>query len=181
MSVGSVNGPSVPDGYSWLEVVPSAQEDEVMVGVDVVVLVVVVVVVVVLVVLVVLVGFASVVVVVGASDGVVAVVLAVPACVVVVATDEADFVVLVVVVEDVAAFALAAPFCIGVDPQLAASNAAIDTPTPTVIGLIKPKHYLHLSETLGASGESSALVKAGIEEFFLVATTVRRCAMVLYQ
>ena len=50
-----------------------------------------------------------------------------------------------------------------------------------MIGLIEPKRYLHLSETLGASGESSALVKAGIDEFFLVATTVRRCAMFLYQ
>ncbi|MGO8859187.1 MAG: hypothetical protein ACLQRH_00230 [Acidimicrobiales bacterium] len=42
-----------------------------------------------------------------------------------------------VVVEDSADFAFDAASCIGADPQPVTSNAVMDTPTPTVIGLIE--------------------------------------------
>ncbi len=43
----------------------------------------------------------------------------------------------VVVGDDFAAFAFVAPFSVGADPQLATTNAAIDTPMATEIGLME--------------------------------------------
>jgi hypothetical protein len=45
-----------------------------------------------------------------------------------------------VVVDDSAGFAFDAAFCIVADPQLVTSNAVMDTPMPTVIGLIETQH-----------------------------------------